>query len=280
MFRGFTSAAIALAIAAPASALPIEQRTFTFTAADLFNQVFVEGPDGSTAADNGVFSGARLLRVGSSGTHADVGRTYVDSQIATFQSRWNQYAESGYGLYTFSLWGLNNNGGNWGEDYKPYEWISFETPEGWNTSFLDAQATWPGWYADDVAPFGPYTSLRPDFTVDGMSFMIPLDADPMTLSSLEFSVTIAFNPNDAFWGQDTKGAPNDLDGPMTFWFGGYIAGLVETPEGAAWDTHLYEGNMVLRSQQAGEPIPEPVTGTLALGGLIALGCYATRRRRA
>lgn len=244
--------------------------TYEFTAADLFNQVFVDGADGSSAADNDLFDGARLLRVGTNGGHAEAGRTYVESQHDNFTSRWNQYTEEGYVFDYFNLWGLDGRGAFWGEDFKPLQWVDATAPDGWVTG----KHTWPASWG--TPPAGYLTDEFPYFWSPDPANAFNLDADISFLASQKFSVTIEFDTTDAFWGQDIQDAPASLGAgeEIVFWFGGYVTKF--DGQGEMDDWHLYEGNMTLT---ASAPIPEPVTGLLALIGMGGLGVAGLRRRR-
>lgn len=232
------------------------QYTYTFTAADVLSRQYVNGADGTTAAQNGLFDGARLLRVGTSGSHQDAGRTHIASQHTNFDSRWAQYTDDGYVLDWIGLWGFDGNGANWGEDFKPSSWVGGTAPAGWEVQ------TWQWQWGTPPAGYLTLDSLR--FVPTDPSFAYALDEDPAFLETQVFTFTFEVDPNDAFWGQNTNGAPNTLGGDMTFWFGGYVS-LYDT-EGNQVDSHLYEGNMV---------IPEPASlMLLGLGSMMML-----RRRR-
>lgn len=242
---------------------------FSFTGADLFNQQFVYGADGSSAADNDLYDGARLLRVGTNGNHADAGRTYVQSQHGSFTSRWNTYRDGGYVFDSFNLWGLDGRGAFWGEDFKPLFWYSHEGPSGWSTGYH----TWPWGNPPENA-----NTLDFPWWDGGQANGIALGATQSELEALKYSFIIGFDENDMFWGQDTKGnglldAPNTLP-ELTFWFGGYVTQYAD--DGGYLDYHLYEGNMVL----SGTEIPEPSTLALLGVGLLAAGIGFIRRRRA
>ncbi|MCC5786791.1 MAG: PEP-CTERM sorting domain-containing protein [Phycisphaerales bacterium] len=256
--------AAAAGIAAAAGASTVQQ-TYYFTAADLINNQFANGADGTSAADNGLFNGARLLRDGSNPNSAQAARTYVASEHATFNSRWNSLVSGGGELTSFNLWGLDGRGINWGEDYKPHSWVSVSAPDGWSTGFHDAGPDDIGWFQNSDPSGSGYldynTSLFPYFTPDNGG--LALDTDQSVLESLRFSVTIEFDPQNAFWGQDTQGAPNNIDSGLTMWWGGWVTDGVED--------HILEGNMF-----AVIPLPGPAAMGLAGLGLVAAG----RRRRA
>lgn len=250
-----------LAMAQPAQAITTP-RTYTFTAADLINNIFIDGADSSTAADNGLFNGGRLLRDGTSGTSSEAARTYVQSQHSNFNSRWDDLVTAGVTLNSFNLWGLDGRGIHWGEDYKPLQWLDVSAPDGWSTGFHDAGPAGAGWFQnidDTQSDYLDYnTPLFPWFYLeDG----IALDETPENLEAMEFSVTVLFEDGFEFWGADTQGAPNDLDSQLTMWFG---ANLYDGEEYA----DMYEGNLTA--------VPTPVAGVV---GLVAFGLLGMRRRR-
>lgn len=257
---------LCLGIGTSVSADPLTV-TISFTAADLFEQVYVAGADGSTAADNALFDGARLLRVGTNGNHADAGRTYVASQHSNFQTRWNQYAQDGYVFTSFNLWGLDGRGANWGEDYKPYSWISASAPTGWEVVWYEWPSSW------GTPPAGAYTTLFPGFYATSLSNAIPL-LNPTGLDSLLFQVTIMFETSDAWWGQTIPNdPPNDLSSGLTMWFGGWVEKYSSEEKYSTWDPddyHLYEGNMYAR-------VPEPATLTLLGLGMLLVASAAKKK---
>jgi hypothetical protein len=225
-------------------------RTYYFTGADLLNNVFVDGIDGSTAVQNGLYDGARLLRVGDNPTHADAGRTYRVNQHDKFTTRWDTYAAAGYVLDEFNLWGLDGLGANWGEDYKPYEFVAMTGPAGWTTDYY----TWPTSWG--TPPVGYITDKFPHwFGGAGGLSMTATD-----LASKMFTVTIKFDTANMWWGQDVGGAPNSLD-ELTMWFGGWISKYDGT--GECVDYHLYEGNMTV--------VPVPAAVLLGILGLSVAG---------
>ncbi len=223
--------------------------TYEFTAADILNNVFVNGADGSSAADNGLFDGARLLR---NGTNANSGaRTFVESQHDAFNQRWSDMVSEGYTLNSFNLWGLDGNGINWGEDFKPFEWVSVTAPTGWTTGYH----TWP-WSNP------PADANTLDFPWFAHEEGIALDLTQEELEAIRFTVTIAFEDGDEFWGADTNGAPNDLSSVLTMWFG---ANLYDAQGNYG---HMYEGNL----QANVVPLP-----AAAWAGLTLLGGIGSRR---
>ena len=249
-----------------AGAAPIEYR-FEFTAADLLNNTFVDGVDGSTAADNQLFDGARTLRWGTKGNHSETARTFVESQHEKFNQRWDQYVEEGYILDQFNLWGFDNGVSTlWGEDYKPYEWVWLEGPANWEMGFVTLASPPAGYHTDQV----PY------WKASAPAYGISIGASLADLESYAFAAIIAFDVDDMWWGQDTQGAPNSLSDLMTFWFGSYLR-LYDMDQGSNGFTlvnsHIYEGNF------GSETIHTPEPGTLFLLGTGLLGLVGYQRKR-
>jgi len=236
-------------------------RTFSWTAADLLDIEFVNGEDGTTAAENGLFDGARRLRDGSN-RGGDTARTFIESQHDLFNDRFDALVENDEGLNSFNLWGLDGRGAEWGEDFKPLEWVSIDAPDGWETGFFDAGPDGLGWFQNTDPTQSNFvdfnTPLFPFFETDGAG--IPL-AGGSGLENLEFSVTIRFDETDAFFGQETHGAPNDLNSSLTFYFGGFLT-----------SDDIFEGNVVLQA------VPVPATIGLFGFGVLGLSIAARRRR--
>ena len=239
-------------------------RTLTWTAADMLESQFVDGDDGTTAAENGLFNGARRLRDGAS-KGGESARTFIGSQHDLFNTRLDALEDNEETLDSFNLWGLDGRGAEWGEDFKPLEWLDVSAPDGWETGFFDAGPDGLKWFqnTDESAPkFVDFnTPLFPFFESpdDGG---IPL-AGGSDLESLMFSVKIKFDESDAFFGQNTFGAPNDLDSNLTIYFGSTLS-----------SGDLFEGNLTLQS------VPQPGTLALFAMSLLGVGVAARRRRRA
>jgi len=213
----------------------IVQRTYSFTGADLINNVFGSyrySTDGSLKAYEGMRS---IYSTPAGGTPA--GATYLGTSgtyYTNFISLWDSAVANNRVLSTFWLSGNNGNAGQWGEDYKPLEWVSGTGPSGWSFS-ID----------EDEDPVWTTTTAG-------------LQLDAADLASKVFTVTIKFdtddmwygNPNNYLYGCNT--APNSLDG-LTAYFGSYFS-----KDGT--DVNRYVGNMFI--------VPEPATiALLALGGL-------------
>ena len=251
------AAAMVLVCAAQSAHAVIVTQTYKFTAADMMKYLYVGGSDGSSAALNGLYDGARLRRDGSNGNSPLASRSYWTSQQASF-SNWATTTTDRF--IEFNLWGLNGLGANWGEDFKPHHWVS----QGNATCWTDWQDTWP-W---GIPPAGYHTDAIVGWSAntfdDGINFQ---DAN---LAAKVFTFTIDLDTTDPWWGGNTNGAPNSLYGPKTFWFGGWFDDDAFGPDA---DYYLYEGNMVLA------PVPEPTTLGLLGIGLLAGGLMRRRRTR-
>lgn len=240
-----------VALAGVASAEMV-QRTYYFTGADLVNNVFdttARYSDGSLD----VYEGMR--QIGPAEGRA-VGATFLTGGYLTaFNTEWDEAVNGGYVLNALWLDGFAGYSGQWGEDYKAYQWISGTGPAGWTFSTQ----------TDSAPPVGYHTDQYPVWTTDTAG----LDLTSTALASEVFSVTIEFdttdmwwnNPNNYLYGCNT--APNSLDG-LTMYFGSYLH------DGTDY-VHRYVGNMLAE-------VPEPSTFVLLVGGLGALLAFNRRRR--
>lgn len=266
--HSLTLAATALAIiylwTAPA-ALADVTHTYHFTAADLINNQFANGDESADAADVGLFAGARSITAEDD----QIYRTYRADERDQFNARWDHLVDKDGTLDSFTLWGLSQ-AAQWGEDYKPLQWVDLSAPDNWNTDFLDLGPDGSNVFqnTDETEPnfLDYHTPVVPAFGAP-LGDEIPLDADQQTLKDIKFSVTIEFDESDAWWGQDTKGAPNQLDRSLTmFWFGSVTSNGSFLPR-----TDTYEGNMQVA-------VPEPGTAVLVIWSLVALFCLGFSQR--
>jgi hypothetical protein len=249
-------AALAVTVLGSAEAA-IKEYQFSFTAADVLNYVIADGADGSTPAQNGLFDGARLKRNGLSGGAGSY-RSYVTSQHNGFTSWANTTTDR---MLSFNLWGLDGRGAGWGEDFKPLDWTSHTSSSGWTPY----DSAWPSSWGAPPAGYLTTEIIGWDANSYGDGFTFK----DSNLASQIFTFNVKFDTDNAFWGQDTNGAPNSLSTPeLTFWVGGYF-------DNDYWGSdnsyYIYEGNMVL----TGREVPEPMTIML---GILGLGSVAGLRR--
>ncbi|NLF08224.1 MAG: PEP-CTERM sorting domain-containing protein [Pirellulaceae bacterium] len=239
-------AAIATAVNVGQAAIVVYN--YTFTGADLINNVFDSTARYSTDGSLKVYEGMRQIGP-AEGTA--VGATFLGTSYPTaFTNAWDTAVTKNRVLSTFWLSGNNSYSGQWGEDYKPLEWVSGTGPTGW--TFLIDEDEDPVWTT----------------TTAGLSLT------STELASEVFTVTIKFdtedmwynNPNNYLYGCNT--APNSLDG-LTMYFGSYFS-----EDGT--DVNRYVGNMFAEGTQVPEPATILVWGLL---GLIAAGYGVWRRKR-
>ncbi len=239
---------VLLMVASIAQAAIVEQ-TYTFTGADLVNNVFgsYRHSDGSLKAYEGMRS---IYSTPAGGTPA--GATYLGTSgtyYTNFNNLWNTAVADERVLDYFWLSGNNGYSGQWGEDYKPLEWISGTGPNGWTFS-TDGDGD-PVWTTSE----------------NGLAL------SAANLADQDFFVTIKFdtedmwyeNPNNYLYGCNT--APNSLNG-LTMYFGSYLS----DPDGDP--VNRYVGNMFAAA------VPEPATLFIwsILGGLGFV--FGWRRKRA
>jgi len=242
----FIAAILLLGLAMGASAAVVE-RTYSFTGADLINNVF----DGTArySADGSLKVHEGMRQIGpASGTA--VGATFLTGGYLTnFNSTWGAAVQANRVLSTFWLSGNNGYSGQWGEDYKPYAWISGTGPAGWVFQTQTNTSPKAGYHTDQ---FPVWTT-----TDSGLSLTSP------DLASQLFTVTIQFDTEDMWWGNPNNylygcnTAPNSLEG-LTMYFGSYFS------ENGT-DINKYVGNMYAEAV-----VPEPMSMMLAGMGLCSI----------
>lgn len=228
----------------------VTTQTYTFTGADLINNVY--DPDGRYDVDGSLkyYEGARQLGPVSGAT----GATF-DTDPTNFNNIWDAYDNEV--LFQFGLWGTDGYAAQWGEDYKPLSWVSGTGPTGW-TFMVDSGSNQPYWVADDGA--------------DGLC----VKASQSELEALIFTVSIEFDTDDMWWGNPdgylygANTAPNSLYG-LTMGFTGIIGEF--DIDGNLIDDYydVYAGNMFACGVV-------PVPGAIILGG-IGVGFVGWMRRR-
>jgi len=235
----------------------IVERTYAFTGADMINNVFGSNRY-STDGSLWVYEGQRSLFPGLEFTYTGAGATYLGtsgSWATNFNNLFSAAVADNRVLSTFQLSGMDGYARQWGEKYKPLEWVSGTGPTGWAFSLI----------TDDDPPTGALTNQRPVWTTstDGLALT------STELANQQFSVTVKFDTTDMWWpdayvyGSTT--APNSMDDGLTMYFSSYFS-----KDGT--DINLYEGNMMATA------VPEPTAMTILASGL--LGMVLKRRRKA
>ncbi len=234
----------------------IVERTYAFTGADLINNVFNATARYSADGSMKVYEGMRQIgpAVGTA-----VGATFLGGNYLTqFNNTWNAAVANGLVLGQFSLSGSNGYAGQWGEDYKPYEWVSGTGPTGWAFTLV----------TDSAPKSGSYTNLYPVWYNETGG----LGLTDANLANAVFTATIKFDTDDMWWGNPNNylyganTAPNSLDG-LTMYFTSYFFDADGNP------VNRYVGNMF------GESIPEPASFIVFASGIgWALGFRRLRKK--
>jgi len=242
------SALVVLLVVSGIAQAVITTQTYTFTGADLINNVY--DPYGR-ASDGSLkyYEGARQLGPASGAT----GATFLgDPDVTNFNSVWNVYDSEV--LFQFNLWGTDGYAGQWGEDYKPLSWVSGTGPQGWT---FGMNAGMPYWVAG----------------ADGLS----VKAAQCELEALVFTVSIEFDTDDMWWGNPdgylygANTAPNSING-LTMGFTGLI-GEYDSSGNLINDYYdVYVGNML-------GSVTVPVPGAVMLGGIGVWFVGWLRRRK-
>jgi len=226
--------------------------TYQFTGADLINNVF--DATARYSADGSLKRYEGMRQIGPA-TGTAVGATFLSgSYLTNFNNAWSDAVNANRVLSAFLLSGMDGYAGQWGEDYKPYAWVSGTGPTGWVFDTQTVQKR-TGAYTDQVPVWINETG--------GLSLT---SAD---LATQVFSVTIRFDTDDMWWGNPNNyvygcnTAPNSLNG-LTMYFTSYFS----QPGSTSYDNR-YVGNM-----QA-ELVPEPMTMML---GAMGLGAVAGLRK--
>jgi hypothetical protein len=260
----FSLMAAVILIAGTAKASPTGTWRFSFTSDDLMNVVTVDGVDGSTAVDNGVYDGARLYR--NDGDYLHSCNEGTNDALITWMNTTDMR------LVEFNIWGYDGRGANWGEEYKPMDpaWSNYgSSSSAWDTEIVD----WPwGSFEDyEASHQGAYTSgLNGDLlcwdTDFGDADNAAAYANGLKFDGTSDTVTFTFDVQlNGSWYDDDLWYDGQ-EGQLVFWFGGY--GL----DGNGNWSDVYEGNMVLTGYQV------PAPGALLLGSM-GLGIVNWMRRR-
>lgn len=237
---------------------------YSFSAADMMSYAFVNGADGTRAPENGLYDGARQVNGWNAAGGPTKSNTYVQSSHSTFTD-WA--TTTTHTLNSFNLWGFDGLGAGWGEDYKHLDSLIVSSAAGWETY----DAGWdPGWGTNP----NPNTFVSPGWFVENDDASNGYGFGDAGLAAEVFTFRLAFDDTDYLYGEDVSGAPQNLGGDMTFWFGGSMGDNSNGPDSVY--QYQYEGNMVLTGVRVNN-IPEPAT--LALFGLGLAGAGAMRRKK-
>ena len=223
---------------------------YSVSADTLFSYTLFDGVDGTTAAENGIYDGARLSRHISGNA-----RSYIESENEEFES-WITTTDQR--MTTLNFWGFDGRGAGWGEDFKHTSRAMVSAPGDWSD--------WStGWLASWGANPNPNTDQTPGWYAN--SFSSAIGVNDTNLISQLFTFQLTFDDTDWLYGEETFGAPNDLDQGITLWFGGWMGSEDNLYE------HIYEGNLVLQGTRV--EVPEPPVVAIASLGIL---CMFARRR--
>ena len=261
-----------LAASSTAQAGPTGWWRFSFTSSDLMNVVTAQGAEGSTAVDNGLYSGARLYRDNFGNDYNGDGSVDKDDWLRSYQDDTdtqmvNWMNTTAARLVEFNLWGYNGRGANWGEEFKPQDpaWANAGVSDAaWTTQVV----AWPWGNFEDYDTTG--SGLNGDLLCWDTDFDDSDNASAYA-NGIKFDgstpdITFTLDVHlDGSW-YDDDAWYNGEEGKLVFWFGGY-----PLLNDLGWG-EVYEGNMILE----GTYIPAP--GAILLGS-IGVGLVGWLRRR-